>query len=46
VANSNVADEVSIQSKFKSKSTLKVQNKLTLEGESEIGGACEIAENG
>jgi len=41
-----VADEVSIKSKFKSKSTLKVQNKLTLEGESEIGGACDIAENG
>src|SRR4028118_1624011 len=40
-----VADEVSIQSKFKSKSTLKVQNKLTLEGESEIGGACDIDEN-
>src|SRR4028118_1727156 len=40
-----VADEVSIKSKFKSKSTLKVQNKLTLEGESEIGGACDIDEN-
>jgi len=41
----SVADEVSIQSKFKSKSTLKVQNKLMLEGESEISGACDIAEN-
>jgi hypothetical protein len=41
----NVTDEVSIQSKFNSKSTLKVQNKLTLENDSEISGVCEIADN-
>jgi hypothetical protein len=41
----NVADEVSIKSKFKSKSTLNVQKKLTLENDSEISGVCDIAEN-
>ncbi|MCA1995122.1 MAG: hypothetical protein LDL41_24195, partial [Coleofasciculus sp. S288] len=44
----NIDDEVSIQSQFKAQntSTLKVKNKLKLEGVSEISGACDIAENG
>ncbi|MGQ4647130.1 cadherin-like domain-containing protein [Lyngbya aestuarii] len=42
-----IADEVSIKSKFKSNANgkVKVKNKLKLEGDSEINGQCELDEN-
>ncbi|NEO97250.1 MAG: DUF4114 domain-containing protein [Symploca sp. SIO2E9] len=40
----NIDEEVSIKSKFKSQSNVKVKNKLKLEGDSEISGSFDLDE--